>query len=143
MEASAAGQLMEFGRQGDHLVSDFRIVGGPRLFETPRRLTKEFLGAILTAIGHAINCTSLGIGSGGKIGTRTRLGEADGAQAGARHRATMRNVLPLELPGTRRPVAIITLRSRTLSPLAQLFAARMRATIKSKTDARRPQARAG
>jgi|SRR5262245_12820640 len=49
--------------------------------------------------------------------------------------------LPLELPGTRRPVAIITLRARTLSPLAQLFAARVRATIKPFTKAGDPSAR--
>jgi DNA-binding transcriptional LysR family regulator len=46
------------------------------------------------------------------------------------HRPSFLKALPLELPGTRRPVAIVTLRSRTLSPLAQLFADRIRATIK-------------
>jgi DNA-binding transcriptional LysR family regulator len=56
-------------------------------------------------------------------------------------RPSFLRALPLELPGTRRPVAIITLKSRTLSPLAQLFAARMRAAIKSKTDVRKPPAR--
>jgi DNA-binding transcriptional LysR family regulator len=30
-------------------------------------------------------------------------------------------VLPVELPTTHRPIAIITLKNRTLSPLAQLF----------------------
>jgi DNA-binding transcriptional LysR family regulator len=30
-------------------------------------------------------------------------------------------VLPVELPTTHRPIAIITLTNRTLSPLAQLF----------------------
>jgi DNA-binding transcriptional LysR family regulator len=38
--------------------------------------------------------------------------------------------LPVELPGTRRPIAIITLKARTLSPLAELFATRIRATVK-------------
>jgi DNA-binding transcriptional LysR family regulator len=51
--------------------------------------------------------------------------------------------LPLELPGTRRPIAIITLRARTLSPLAQLFAARIRATVKPFINARKPPARTG
>src|SRR5262245_20681864 len=49
--------------------------------------------------------------------------------------------LPLELPGTRRPVGIITLRARTLSPLAQLFAARVRTTIKPLRKANNPSAR--
>src|SRR5262245_48130426 len=51
--------------------------------------------------------------------------------------------LPLELPGTRRPVGIITLTARTLSPLAQLFAARIRATIKPLTSREKPSAGAG
>ncbi len=51
--------------------------------------------------------------------------------------------LPLELPGTRRPVGIITLQARTLSPLAQLFAARVRATIKPLTKASNPSAGTG
>jgi DNA-binding transcriptional LysR family regulator len=46
--------------------------------------------------------------------------------------------LPLVLPGTRRSVGIITLKTRTLSPLAQLFAARMRETTKPLTNARKP-----
>jgi DNA-binding transcriptional LysR family regulator len=50
--------------------------------------------------------------------------------------------LPLELPGTRRPIGIITLKTRTLSPLAQLFAARIRATIKPLTNTRKPSASA-
>jgi DNA-binding transcriptional LysR family regulator len=51
--------------------------------------------------------------------------------------------LPLELPGTRRPVGIITLKTRTLSPLAQLFAARIRAAIKPLTNGRKLSIRAG
>jgi DNA-binding transcriptional LysR family regulator len=38
--------------------------------------------------------------------------------------------LPVELPGTRRPIAMVTLKARTLSPLAELFATRIRETIK-------------
>jgi DNA-binding transcriptional LysR family regulator len=49
--------------------------------------------------------------------------------------------LPLALPGTQRPVGIITLKTRTLSPLAQLFAARIRAAIKPLTNARKVQER--
>ncbi len=49
--------------------------------------------------------------------------------------------LPLELPGSRRPIGIIRLKVRTLSPLAELFAARMCATTKPLT--RKPSARAG
>jgi len=30
--------------------------------------------------------------------------------------------LPIELPGTARPLALITLKNRTLNPLAELFA---------------------
>jgi DNA-binding transcriptional LysR family regulator len=50
--------------------------------------------------------------------------------------------LPLELPGSRRPIGIIRLKARTLSPLAELFAARMRATTQPLTS-RKPSARAG
>jgi DNA-binding transcriptional LysR family regulator len=31
-------------------------------------------------------------------------------------------VLPIDLPGTARPLALVTLKNRTLNPLAQLFA---------------------
>ena len=34
--------------------------------------------------------------------------------------------LPVELPETRRPISIVTLKSRTLSPVAELFIARVR-----------------
>jgi DNA-binding transcriptional LysR family regulator len=44
--------------------------------------------------------------------------------------------LPVELPGTRRPLGIITLKGRTLSPLAQLFLDRLRAVIKPWRNAR-------
>jgi DNA-binding transcriptional LysR family regulator len=43
--------------------------------------------------------------------------------------------LPLELPGTRRPSGIITLRNRTLSPLARLFLDRVRSIVKPLTKA--------
>ena len=36
--------------------------------------------------------------------------------------------LPVELPSTRRPIGIITLKNRTLSPLAQLFLDRVPAS---------------
>ncbi|AMN44680.1 LysR family transcriptional regulator [Rhodoplanes sp. Z2-YC6860] len=39
-------------------------------------------------------------------------------------------VLPIDLPGTARPLAILTLSGRTLSPLANLFAANARAVVK-------------
>jgi DNA-binding transcriptional LysR family regulator len=38
--------------------------------------------------------------------------------------------LPVELPGTRQPVAMITLKNRALSPLAQLFMENMRTVVK-------------
>jgi DNA-binding transcriptional LysR family regulator len=38
--------------------------------------------------------------------------------------------LPVEFPGTRRPIGIITLKDRTLSPLAQLFLEKMRSIVK-------------
>lgn len=38
--------------------------------------------------------------------------------------------LPVELPTTRRPVAITSLKNRALSPLAELFVERVRATVK-------------
>jgi len=38
--------------------------------------------------------------------------------------------LPLELPGTRQPTGIITVKNRTLSPLAQLFLDRLRSIVK-------------
>ena len=31
-------------------------------------------------------------------------------------------ILPINLPGTARPLALVTLKNRTLNPLAQLFA---------------------
>ena len=39
--------------------------------------------------------------------------------------------LPIELPGSRRPVGIITLKNRVLSPVANLFVEHMRASAKS------------
>jgi hypothetical protein len=39
------------------------------------------------------------------------------------------------LPGTRRPSGIITLRNRTLSPLARLFLDRVRSIVKPLTKA--------
>jgi DNA-binding transcriptional LysR family regulator len=44
--------------------------------------------------------------------------------------------LPVELPSTRRPVGIVTLKNRTLSPLAQLFLDRLRSIVKPLTSAR-------
>jgi DNA-binding transcriptional LysR family regulator len=41
--------------------------------------------------------------------------------------------LPIELPTTRRPVGIITVKNRTLSPLAQLFLDRLRSVVKPLT----------
>jgi DNA-binding transcriptional LysR family regulator len=38
--------------------------------------------------------------------------------------------LPVELPGTRQPVAMITLKNRALSPLAQLFMENVRVVVK-------------
>jgi DNA-binding transcriptional LysR family regulator len=43
--------------------------------------------------------------------------------------------LPVELPGTRRPTGIITVKNRTLSPLAQLFLDRVRSIVKPLTKA--------
>jgi DNA-binding transcriptional LysR family regulator len=45
-------------------------------------------------------------------------------------------VLPVELPTTRRPVGIVTLKNRTLSPLARLFLDRIRGVVKPLTGAR-------
>jgi DNA-binding transcriptional LysR family regulator len=39
-------------------------------------------------------------------------------------------VLPVELPGTALPVGVITVKNRTLSPLAQLFLDRVRSVVK-------------
>lgn len=39
--------------------------------------------------------------------------------------------LPVEFPGTRRPIGIITLKDRTLSPLAQLFLDKLRGIAKT------------
>ena len=61
---------------------------------------------------------------------------------GVPRRSTFK-ALPVQLPGTRRPVVIITLKARTLSPLAQLFAARLRATVKPLVTARKPSGRTG
>ena len=44
--------------------------------------------------------------------------------------------LPVELPSTRRPIGIITLKNRTLSPLAQLFLDRVRSIVKPLMNAR-------
>jgi DNA-binding transcriptional LysR family regulator len=44
--------------------------------------------------------------------------------------------LPVELPNSRRPTGIITLKNRTLSPLAQLFAERLRAVANAMTTAK-------
>jgi DNA-binding transcriptional LysR family regulator len=41
--------------------------------------------------------------------------------------------LPVELPGTRQPTGIITVKNRTLSPLAQLFLDRLRSIVKPLT----------
>src|SRR5262245_22830431 len=38
--------------------------------------------------------------------------------------------LPVELPGTRQQTGIITVKNRTLSPLAQLFLDRLRSIVK-------------
>jgi hypothetical protein len=38
--------------------------------------------------------------------------------------------LPVELPGTRQSTGIITVKNRTLSPLAQLFLDRLRSIVK-------------
>jgi DNA-binding transcriptional LysR family regulator len=46
-----------------------------------------------------------------------------------RRHASLR-ALPVELPGVRMPIAIITSKGRSLSPLAQLFIARVRALTK-------------
>jgi len=40
-------------------------------------------------------------------------------------------VLPIELAGTARPLALVTLKNRTLTPAAQVFAASVRETAKS------------
>jgi DNA-binding transcriptional LysR family regulator len=39
-------------------------------------------------------------------------------------------ILPIELPGTARPLALVTLKNRTLNPLAHLFADNVRAATK-------------
>ena len=51
-------------------------------------------------------------------------------------------VLPVELPTTQRPIGIITLRNRTLSPLAQLFIASAREVAKPLAKAQAPLGRA-
>jgi DNA-binding transcriptional LysR family regulator len=40
-------------------------------------------------------------------------------------------ILPVDLPGTARPLALLTLKNRTLTPLAQLFSDRVREAAKS------------
>jgi len=46
--------------------------------------------------------------------------------------------LPVELPGTRQPTGIITVKNRALSPLAQLFLDRVRSVVKPVTKVGRP-----
>jgi DNA-binding transcriptional LysR family regulator len=46
--------------------------------------------------------------------------------------------LPIELPVTRAPVAIFTLRNRTLSPVARLFIEHTRAVAKSIANRAKP-----
>jgi DNA-binding transcriptional LysR family regulator len=46
--------------------------------------------------------------------------------------------LPVELPGTRQPTGIITVKNRTLSPLAQLFLDRLRSIVKPLTRVGQP-----
>jgi len=45
--------------------------------------------------------------------------------------------LPVELPNTRRPIVIVTLKNRTLSPLAQFFLDNVRSVVKPLTSAAR------
>jgi hypothetical protein len=40
-------------------------------------------------------------------------------------------VLPVDLPTTRKPIAVITLKNRTLSPVAELFIKNARAMAKT------------
>jgi DNA-binding transcriptional LysR family regulator len=51
-------------------------------------------------------------------------------------------MLPVELPTTQRQIGIITLKNRTLSPLAQLFIASAREVAKSLAKAQAPRGRA-
>jgi len=44
--------------------------------------------------------------------------------------------LPVQLPNTQRPIGIVSLKNRTLSPLAQLFIDRMRTVVKPLTKAK-------
>ena len=44
-------------------------------------------------------------------------------------------ILPIDLPTTRRPIGIITLKNRSLSPVAQLFIVRPRAGSRSELGA--------
>src|SRR4029453_6058832 len=46
--------------------------------------------------------------------------------------------LPVELPGTRQPTGIITVKNRTLSPLAQLFLDRLRRIVRPLTKVGQP-----
>jgi DNA-binding transcriptional LysR family regulator len=48
---------------------------------------------------------------------------------------TLLRILPINLPGTERPLALITLKNRTLNPLAQLFADYAREAGSAKHDA--------
>ena len=43
-------------------------------------------------------------------------------------------ILPIDLPATARPLALVTLRNRTLNPIAGIFAAQMRAAAKRLTS---------
>jgi DNA-binding transcriptional LysR family regulator len=43
--------------------------------------------------------------------------------------------LPIDLPATARPLALVTLKNRTLNPVAAIFAGQMRAAAKRLTDA--------
>jgi DNA-binding transcriptional LysR family regulator len=45
--------------------------------------------------------------------------------------------LPVDLPGQRRTIAIIALKKRTLSPIAELFIETLRAVAKSQTKTRK------
>jgi len=44
----------------------------------------------------------------------------------------------VELPGTRQPTGIITVKNRTLSPLAQLFLDRLRRIVRPLTKVEQP-----
>jgi hypothetical protein len=46
--------------------------------------------------------------------------------------------LPVQLPATERALAIVVLKGRTPSPIAQLFMETVRSVAKPRTNARRP-----